>query len=739
MPQSAELRRQIEDLALRLVIAEPEPGTSASEWIPALERVRESARRDRADDVVRVAGAFMDAIRQAEDAGAADADRLGAELQDGIARLQQAIEADGRREPTNYLMPAQDPELLGDFVLESREHLTGIEAQALTIERDPFNAEALNSVFRGFHTIKGLAGFLELWDVQELAHEVEAILDRARNSELTITPDAIDIILQGADYLRRCLSHLELQMQRQPSEPPGKDQALLARIRALSGPVAPGQSADGIAALGQALEIQPEQAALPATALLPSEPILAMGDLKEPAALPTPPAEQTPRNESRAVSIDTEQLTAPFTHASVPTARNESRTAGIGAEDAAAPATPSAVAPPRSESRAVKVDTAKLDYLVDMAGEMVIAESLVRHDPELAGVRSPGLQRKIAQLTRITAELQKTAMSMRLVPIGPLFQRMARLVRDLSRQFGKRVTLETVGDDIELDRTIVEELSDPLMHMVRNALDHGIESPEERQSHGKDPTARLLLKAHHQAGQVVIEIADDGQGLDRDKIKAKAIEKGLIASTEGMTDSEIHNLVFLPGFSTAARVTNISGRGVGMDVVRRHIEKLRGRIEIRSSPGCGSAFLLKLPLTLAIIDGLVVGVGQERYIVPLFAIREMFRPAQETIWTVQQRSEMALVRGALLPVHRLYRRFGVTPRSEDPLQSVLVVAEVEGQRFCLMVDELIGKQEVVIKTLGETFQNVAGIAGGAILGDGRVGLILDLDRLFKDKTGDSSY
>ena len=688
MPQSTELRRQIEDLALRLIIGEPETGTSASDWMPALERIRESARRDRADVVVRAAGTFMDAIREAEGPGEAGNDRIAAELQDGIARLQQAVEVDRQRGATDDLRLAQDPELMGDFVLESREHLTGIEAQVLTIERDPLNSDALHSVFRGFHTIKGLAGFLELWEVQELAHEVETILDRARNFQLTITPAAIDVILQGADYLRRWLSHVESQLQKQPSEAPAKDEALLARIRLLAGPAETVRSSNGIAALARAAETATEETAAPTASTAP------------------------PRNESRAVKVDTEETAAP--------------TAG-------------AAASPRNESRAVKVDTAKLDYLVDMAGEMVIAESLVRHDPELAGAKSPNLQRKIAQLTRITAELQKTAMAMRLVPIGPLFHRMARLVRDLSRQFGKQVDMETVGDDIELDRTIVEELSDPLMHMVRNALDHGIESPEEREARGKDATARLLLKAHHQAGQVVIEIADDGRGLDRDQIRAKAIEKGLIASADLLSDSEVHNLIFLPGFSTAARVTNVSGRGVGMDVVRRHIEKLRGRIEIRSNPGCGSAFLLKLPLTLAIIDGLVVGVGPERYIVPLFAVREMFRPAQETIWTVHQRSEMALVRGTLLPVHRLYRRFQVIPRSEDPLQSVLVVAEVEGQRFCLVVDELIGKQEVVIKTLGETFQHVSGIAGGAILGDGRVGLILDLDRLFKEKTGDSSH
>jgi two-component system, chemotaxis family, sensor kinase CheA len=329
-------------------------------------------------------------------------------------------------------------------------------------------------------------------------------------------------------------------------------------------------------------------------------------------------------------------------------------------------------------------------------------------------------------------------MAMRLVPIGPLFRRMARLVRDLSRQFGKHVAMEMVGIEIELDRSIIEELSDPLMHMIRNALDHGIEDPRERERAGKPAEARLLLKAQHQAGQVVIEIADDGRGLDRGKILAKAVERGLISSVEGIPDAEAYSLIFQPGFSTAVQVTSVSGRGVGMDVVRRHIEKLRGRIEIRSTPGKGASFLIKLPLTLAIIDGLVVGVGQERYIVPLFAVREMFRPGDDIVWTVQQRAEMALVRGTLLPVLRLHRAFRLPARSEDPRELILVVAEVEGQRFCLLVDELIGKQEVVIKSLGETFRDVPGVAGGAILGDGRVGLILDLERLFKGRHGEPS-
>jgi two-component system chemotaxis sensor kinase CheA len=534
----------------------------------------------------------------------------------------------------------------------------------LTLESDPHASEALNAVFRGFHTIKGLAGFLELWEVQKLAHETETVLDRARSSQWALTPPAIDVILESADYLRRWLTHLESALQGQQSETPPPNEALIRRIRALT-----------------------------ADSAETAQPAVELANLA--AAVVAPPA-----------------VAAPV----------------AGAEPVR----------PRSEAMAVKVDTAKLDYLVDMAGEMVIAESLVRHDPELGSLKSQALQRKLAQMTRITAELQKTAMAMRLVPIGPLFRRMSRLVRDLSRQFGKQVQMETGGDEIELDRTIVEELADPLMHMVRNALDHGIEMPQERVAAGKTGPARLLLKAQHQSGQVIIEISDDGRGLDVSKIRDKAIQKGLLAPEKELSESETFNLIFEPGFSTAAQVTNVSGRGVGMDVVRRHIEKLRGRIEIRSVLGRGATFLLKLPLTLAIIDGLVVGVGGERYIVPLFAVREMFRPTAETIWTVQQRAEMALVRGTLLPVLRLYRRFGVPPRSTEPTESVLVVAEVEGASYCLLVDELIGKQEVVIKSLGETFRGITGIAGGAIMGDGRVGLILDLDRLLKDGEREAS-
>ncbi len=585
---------------------------------------------------------------------------------------------------------AQDPELLSDFILESREHLANIESYILTLEKDASNSEALNAAFRGFHTIKGLAGFLELWEIQKLAHEVETLLDGARNAELTIDSDGIDVILKSADVLTRWMAYLESRRQGHTQDSPPRNEELLLALDHLTTTSRTGGHF-----------------------------------VPEPAAEAEAPAAETP-------AVDAPVADTPAAEASRTDAAPRVAPARAATQSDVPPS------PRKSETFSVKVDTAKLDYLVDMAGEMVIAESLVRHDPDLETIKNARLQRHIAQLARITAELQKTAMAMRLVPVAPLFRRMERLVRDLSRQLGKPVEMATEGGEIELDRTIVEELADPLMHMVRNAMDHGVEPVADRVRGGKPPTARLLLKAQHQAGFVVIEISDDGRGLDRNRIAAKAVERGIISPGHNLTDHEVYNLIFEPGFSTAAAVTNVSGRGVGMDVVRKHVEKLRGRIEIKSTPGVGSSFFLKLPLTLAIIDGLVVGVGQERYVVPIFPVREIFRPSAETIWTVQQKEEMALVRGSLMPVIRLHRRFNVTPKSEDATQGALIVAEIGSGRFGLLVDELIGKQEVVIKSLGEVFGAVTGIAGGAILGDGRVGLILDMEGVFRGGTSDAA-
>jgi two-component system chemotaxis sensor kinase CheA len=369
-----------------------------------------------------------------------------------------------------------------------------------------------------------------------------------------------------------------------------------------------------------------------------------------------------------------------------------------------------------------------------MVGEMVIAQSLVRHDPALAELRSPRLVRNLAQLTRMTSEVQRTAMSMRMVPIGRLFRRVDRLVRDLCRKSGKRVRLEVSGEETELDRTIVEDLADPLLHMVRNAVDHGIEDPAMRRQRGKPEAGTVTLTAAHQAGNIVIRVSDDGRGVNRERILNKAAERGLIPAGRELGEQEIFALICEPGFTTADAVTDVSGRGVGMDVVRRRIERMRGRLHMQSIEGQGASFTILLPLTLAIIDGLVVGVGGERHIVPIFSVRETLRPAPGVVTTIENSAEVALIRNELLPVIRLARVFGIQGAAKRPEDGVLIVSEAEGGRFGVLVDELIGKQEVVIKSLGEHLGKIGGISGCAILGDGRVGLILDLSSLYRADT-----
>ncbi len=672
-PDTQELRRRVDDFATRCIVDEDRPAPEmlrdlSAAWAAA----REQAEASGMVDAAKIAGALAGAISDAAADRSADLLRLNEALSAGLADFERVLGV----KPENPNAPpppsgfaanpiARDPELLNDIILESAEHLASVENELMNIERDPANEEALHSVFRSFHTIKGLAGFLELAEIQEVAHHVESLLDEARNGKLRITPEIADVILEGKDYLERAFQQLSGVLRGEALGPFAARAELLARIRNA------------------------------ATAAPPPPPKPRQAIVREPAAA-APPDEAVAREP-----------------------------------EANATAAPQGG---HNESRTVKVDTAKLDYLVDMIGELVITESQVHHDPALGSVESPRLQRNLAQLARTTAELQKTGMAMRMVPVGTLFRRMIRLVRDLSRKAGKQSEVEIAGEETELDRTIVEELSDPLVHMLRNSMDHGIETPRERVACGKDPVGHVRMRASHQAGHILIEIGDDGRGIDRQKVLARARERGLVPEGAHPADNEILNLIFEPGFSTAEHVTNISGRGVGMDVVRKHVQKLRGRIEIQSVFGQGTTFLLKLPLTLAIIDGLVIGVGRERYIVPLFAVRETFRPKPDMLSTVCGRGEMALIRGRLLPVTRLYRRFGVKPRTEDPSNGVLIVAEIGGRLFCLMVDDLIGKQEVVIKTLGESLKNVPGVAGGAILGDGRVGLVLDLDGIYEQNS-----
>jgi two-component system, chemotaxis family, sensor kinase CheA len=570
---------------------------------------------------------------------------------------------------------SEDAELISDFLVEAREHLALIESQMLELEKDPHAMEVLHSVFRTFHTIKGLAGFLDFGMIQGAAHEVETLLDLARNEKLLVDSSVVDVVLEGADYLKQELNRIESNLAGGAPETPADNRALIQKIERLT-----------------------------------------TGDRRPEATT----SGNSPRATPSAVS-DPSAMSDADPHP--PGASSMARVAKVP--------TPSPESAKSSDAFSVRVETAKLDHLLDMVGEMVIAQSLIRHNPVLTSTVDARLLADITQLSRNTAEVQRTTMSMRMIPVGQLFQRTARLVRDLSRKAGKQIVLETAGEDTEVDKTIAEELADPLLHMVRNSVDHGIELPQERIAAGKDPEARIRLKAYHQAGQIVIEISDDGRGLPRGKILAKALQNGVIAAGDQLSEAEIYQLIFEPGFSTAEKVTDVSGRGVGMDVVRRNVQKLRGRIDTQSTAGQGTTFLLKLPLTLAIIEGLVVLVGSSRYIVPIFAVREMFRPSPKVLSTVQGRHEMAMVRGNLLPIVRLNRRFGIPSNAVDPCSGLLVVVECDNKQFCLLVDDLVGKQEVVIKSLGETFKDVSGLAGCAILGDGRVGLILDVEGIHR--------
>jgi len=606
----------------------------------------------------------------------------------GTAPYRSPVAQPVADEPAIRLNLAEDSELLREFHGEAQELLQNIEQGVLVLEENPGNADTINSIFRAFHTLKGGAGLLHLDTLRELAHDLESLLDAARRSELSITSEVIELILAGGDTLKQFIREFGAQLQGvNPGEPIAiPTRTLRQRVRTT---VSGGRS--------------------PALPTVPTP---------SPAAPPTPKQPESTAPES---SVNQSPLPAP-------------------ASEPAAPSTPAtAPAKARSESAAktesatgfVKLDTRKLDSLVDLVGELVIAQSMVVQDPDVQQLANRHLARCLRQLSRITTDLQRTAMSLRMVPIGRTFQKMTRLVRDLAAQQQKQVQLVMEGEETELDRNIVEELSDPLVHMIRNSVDHGIEPPEVRMAHGKPALGTIRLSASHQRGGIVISIQDDGHGLDRDRILSKARERGLIKPNATLTEAETFALIFAPGFSTAEVVTDVSGRGVGMDVVQRNIEKLRGKVEIQSVAGQGTIFNIVLPLTLAIIDGMLVGVGDDRYIIPTLSVRESFRPRPGMVTTVHERGEVVSVRGRLTPLLRLGQHLGTPGRATDPTEGIIVVVESGDAARGLLVDELLGKQEVVIKSLGETFRKQDLLAGAAILGDGRVGLILDVDTLVR--------
>ena len=613
----------------------------------------------------------------------------------------------------------ENRELLSEFRSEAIDHLSQIEAALLILDEKPADKDALDSLFRSFHTIKGVSGFLHLRSMHVLTHEVESLLDLARNGELKLNPTIVTAILQSRDAVQAMMQQITLALEKGvlPNEviPVSHLINQVKTLVAASGATPPAAGA-------------PEQPPAPAAQPAPAPVWATTSPFEQEAAFATP-ATQAPPAAAPGALAPLEQAKAAV--ASVAAAIGQPKEAAVA--PAAKGGTPGGGA-----ASTVRVNTEKLDVLMDVVGELVIVQSqLIESARPVADDGSP-LHRNVIQLGRITKELQHNAMSLRMVPVKPTFQKMERLARDLARDFGKKVTFVTSGEETEVDRTVVEEIADPLIHMVRNSMDHGVESPSERLAIGKAECGTIELKAYHQGSNIIIELRDDGRGIDPEKVLARALKLKLVPEGEPHAREDILNFIFLPGFSTAEKVTAVSGRGVGMDVVKRNIDKLRGKVEIDSAVGRGTIFRIKLPLTMAIIDGLVVRVGAERFILPSTSVQMALRPTKEAFTTVHGRGEVLDHRGRILPLHRLHRRFGIAGAIETPWEAIVVIMETNGRVSALLVDEMVNKQEVVIKNLGAFLHGLAGVAGGAILGDGNIALILDPASLFDAGPGGKS-
>jgi len=667
-----ELAKAVDQLTLQMVMIEPDDLMSLGSLLREIEKIENICLESGLKPVGALGGALKRLIEKAILNELKDVHRgfhlmgRGIELiQKGLSDPEQAqflvdgdsfwkeiesLEGIARPDGLRESLERESPDLTGDgqvyndFISEATEHLETVELNIISLERSPNDKERVNAIFRAFHTIKGVSGFLDLQQINRFSHAVEALLDDARNDRLPITGEVTDFILEAVDLLRNMIRELKSAGQPDPSRL--EIEPYLERIERLR---------DGKRSGGR-------------------------------TAAPTPVAE-TFREQKK----DGLALTA----------------------------------------SSVKVDARKLDKLIDIVGELVIAQSLVQQNPVFLAINDQKLSQDISQLKRITTELQKTSTALRMIPVRQTFQRMVRVVRDLCSKSGKMAELVLSGEDTEIDRSMVDALYDPLVHMMRNAVDHGIETPERRKARGKAEKGRIDLRAYQKGGHIIIEIEDDGQGLDRARIAQKARERGLLMDDAMLSEHQIDNLIFEPGFSTADKITDVSGRGVGMDVVKQTFEKLKGKVEIVSTKGLGSRFVMLVPLTLAIVDGVQVRVGAEQYIIPAAFVKEILRPAQEDVVTIHNEGELVKVRSTLLPVVRLHNLFRVVPHKKDPWEALIVVAECNGQQKGLMIDGLIGKREVVIKSLGRAFEGSRGLSGATILGDGRVGLILDIHGIFE--------
>jgi two-component system chemotaxis sensor kinase CheA len=640
------------------------------------------------------------------------------------------------------------------FFEESREGLDAMESGLLAMESGRSDGETINTIFRGAHSIKGGAGTFGFRFISDFTHVMETLLDEARAGKRGFDSDAIGVLLSAVDVLRGMLDVAENGgALDQPAIDASKSQLDLLLTGATAAPSAalpePGKTGDSD---GWRVVFRP----LPSLFMSGNDALRIMRELGElgardiaclddslPAFGAFDPVDaylgwsfELPGSVSRAQIDDvfswiddqcrlTVEAIAPqpATASDIVPADTEPLSATEGDAGFVAAARTDA-----AES-SIRVGVAKVDALINLVGELVITQAMLLQRAEgLDPVRHEALLAGIAQLERNSRDLQDAVMSVRMLPVDFAFSRFPRMVRDLATRLGKKVRLKTVGEQTELDKGVIEKMIDPLVHLIRNSIDHGLEPPDERRAAGKDETGTISLSAVHQGGHIVIEVSDDGRGLDRGRIVAKAAERGLPLA-ENATDAQVWELIFHPGFSTAEKLTDVSGRGVGMDVVRKNIQALGGNVEIRSAPGKGSTMSIRLPLTLAILDGMTVAVGDEVFVVPLNAVVESLQPGEGDVRTIGGGDRVLRLRDDYIPMLNLATQYGLAGDGLRGNARIAVVVESNGGRIALEVDELLGQQQVVIKNLENNYRKVAGVSGATILGDGRVALIVDADGL----------
>jgi len=656
------------------------------------------------------------------------------------------------------------------FFEETEEHLANMEAQLLRLDPDAPDPEALHSIFRAAHSVKGNSALLGATRFSEVMHRIESILDRIRKEQLKPEHDVITLLLEACDVVRdqaallrdkgQCddaaLNALHDQLNRfTPTQntivalpsmplPARRSERLSIEVDLPSG--------QGITGLPLA-SLYAELAALGRL-----EDVRTDGNTSLALVLLTVQSSDAVRTKLNALLGAHDVRVSQHTHtpklpaASPLPAKDSSSESGLFEEETSVAQASGVLSASRFGRRAsdhestgvmgrrvsdrlhldrssIRVDVEKLDRLLNLVGELVIAQSMLSEAAALTGAQEDvRLRDSIGYVGRQTRELQEAVMAIRLLPIDYLFSRIPRLVRDLARRLNKEVELTTQGGETELDKEMIEKLADPILHLVRNSLDHGIETPQAREAAGKGRTGKMVLRATQQAGGVVIEIIDDGAGFSREKILARALEKGMPVQSN-ISDEELWQLIFVPGFSTAEEVSDISGRGVGMDVVKRNIRALGGQIEMHSHVGTGVHFTIRLPLTLAILDGMNVEIAGETFIVPLSLIAEAFLPQSSQIKTVASGTRVVQIRDAYLPLLSTARLLGLAESSAQSEASIAIVVDVDGRRAALLVDRLLGQQQVVIKSLEANYRRVPGIAGATVLGNGRVALILDINAL----------